>query len=487
MLATYLNKGYECGNIPAIMNENFNLLPYHYGESWLTAFVYRFFACNSLYTYSVIIQCLVLVVLLFGFLTVWEKTHTKISICLITGFIFLLFTTDMAYIYKEFISSKFLYSENRAYLFNVLKMSFLAIFFLAGIILLIEKKYHELFYSQLLIFPIFFLASPAIGGLIGGGFIMDYVKNKKIRWHYIIPFVIFFAAYLVYLGVSGVHSYSESNSSILSSVPWYKLRLLVTTPILYTILYFHLFLSVVLLCNIKRSIKQIKKFLIPIVCFYLCTIIASVVARGFHKDAVQIISAIYPTILAVLFPSVILYYWDDINKYSKAKKDMIHTMMFISLSIGIYTINYLMSRKLYPVKESRQVYEKKVASLILPEKPLKTLKVGVVSNYLKYDFTNNVVVNGGTVQTYLNAYYNDITYYHLNIQQQYSIAYETLYSINFKKSAMKEDDYRLKFVNDNHINYIIVRPDAYLPANLHDYYDLMLQDESGESFYKRKQ
>ncbi|MDR0733530.1 MAG: hypothetical protein LBF08_05680 [Dysgonamonadaceae bacterium] len=51
---------------------------------------------------------------------------------------------------------------------------------------------------------------------------------------------------------------------------------------------------------------------------------------------------------------------------------------------------------------------------------------------------------------------------------------------------MKEDDYRLQFVNDNQINYIMVRPDTYLPAHLHDYYELMARDETGEAFYKRK-
>jgi hypothetical protein len=460
---------------------NSNLLPYHYGESWLTAFVYKFFALNPLYTYSVVIQSLALVVLLFGFLTVWEKKHSKISVCLTAGLIFLLFTTDMAYIYKEFISSEFLYVENRGYLFNMLKMSFLAIFFFAGIILLIEKNYVELFYSQLLILPLFFLASPAIGGLIGGGFIADYVKNKKLRWNYIIPFVIFLTAYLGYVitGISSPYSYSTGNNDILSSVPWYKLRLLITTPISYIALYFHLFLPVVLLCNIKRIINLIKKFPIPLLCFYLCTIIASVIARGVHRDAVQIISAIYPVILAVLFPSVILYYWDNIRQFGNTKKYMVYATMFISLSIGVYTINYLMSRKLYPVKESRLGYEKKVAELILTKKPLK---IGVISDCPKYDFANNVIA----YQTYLDAYYTDVTYYQLNIQQPSCAAYETLYSAGLKKSAMKEDDYRLKFVNDNHINYIMVRPDAYLPAHLHDYYDLMVRDETGESFYKRK-
>jgi hypothetical protein len=470
------------------MTGNFNPVPYHYGESWLTAFVYRFFALNPLYTYSVIIQSFVLIVLLFGFLAVWEKKHAKISIRLAAGFIFLLFTTDMTYIYKEFISAEFLYSANRVYLLNMLKLSFLAIFFLVGIILLIEKKYGELFYSQLLIFPVFFLASPAIGGLIAGGFIMDYAKNKKIRWHYIVSFVISFAAFLIYIligmsGLQGYYSESSSSGSILSSVPWYKLRLLLTTPILYIALYFHLFLLVVLLFDTKKIIRQIKKFLIPIGCFYLCTIVASVVARGFNGIAVQIMSAVYPAILVVLLPSVILYYWDDIKQYKNTRKYMIYGMFLISLSIGVYTINYLMSRKLYPVKESRQVYEKKVATLISPE---KSLKIGIISNYPKFDFTNNVVVNYGTFQTYLDAYYDDITYYQLNIQKQYFMAYETVYSTGLKKSTVEEDDYRLKFVNENHINYIIVRPDADLPANLQDYYDLTVQDETGESFYKRK-
>jgi hypothetical protein len=392
----------------------------------------------------------------------------------------------MVYIYKKFISPGMLYTENRVYLVNMLKMSFLAIFFLFGIILLIEKNYSELFYSQLLIFPLFFLVSPAIGGLIGGGFIMDYVKNRKLRWNYIIPFTVVLIAYLVYVitGISGFPNYSESSiSGILSSIPWHKLRLLVTIPLLYIVLFFHLFLTVILLCNTKTIIKHIKRFLIPIVCFYLCVIVASVIARGFNRDASQIISVTYQAILAVLFPSIILYYWDHIKLYNNARKYATYSMVLISVLIGLYTINQLMSRKLYPVKESRRVYEKKVVDLISPE---KLLKIGVISNYPQSDFINNVVVAFGTFQTYLDAYYDNVMYYQLNIQREYSIPYETLYSIGLKETVMKEDDYRIKFINDNQINYIIVRPDTSLPANLCDYYELMAQDETGESFYKRK-
>ena len=484
ILSKYLNMGYECSNIQAIVTGNFNLTPYHYGEIWLNAFVYKLGGLNPLFTYSVIIQCIVLVIILFGFLTILEKKFSKIPIYIITGLILLLFITDMSYLYKIFISSEFLYTENRGYLFIMTKISFLAIFFLTSIVLLIEKKYCELFYSQLLIFPIFFLASPAIGGLVAGTFIMDYVQNKKLRWDYIISFAVFIIAFFIYtiIGLSGLQNYSEGSHNFLSSIPWYKLRMLVTTPILYIALYFHLFLLIRLLCNAKIIIKHIQKYLIPIICFFLCTIISSVIGRGFNHIAVQIVGGIYPTILAILLPSLILYYWDNIKGYKNIRKYSIYAVFVLFLATGAYSINYVMSRKLYPIKESRQAYEKEVVLHINPE---KSLTIGVFSNYPNFDFNNNVVVNYGTFQTYLDAYFDDITYLQLNIQKEYFIHYETLYSVGLSKSEMKEDEYRLQYIDKNDINYIIIRPDASLPDNLANYYELVAQDETGESFYKR--
>jgi hypothetical protein len=480
VLAKYLNKGYECMNIQAIITGNANLVPYHYAESWLTAFIIKIFNINPLFVYSVVTQCIVLVVILFGFLSIWEKKHTKISIFAILCIIFLLFVTDMAYIYKKFITSEYLYGANRAYIFIMLKESFLSLFFLASLLLFIEKKYCELFYSLLLILPLFFLAAPAIGGIIVGGLIMYYIKHKKIPWKYLFVSLILFTIFGIYV-LTGSSDLGNSNrSGFISSIPWYKFRLLITNFILYVAQYFHFVVLILVLCNIKILFNYLKKLWIPIFCFWICTIVASVIVRGYNGIAVQIISSVYSSILSVLIPVVVLLLWNNLKIYSKIKKYFAYALVILSFSVGIYTINTIMSRQLYPIKESRRFYERQVVSKIKDTKPLK---IGVISNYPGFDFINNIVTNYGTFQSYLDAYYNDVDYYQLNIPKEYFIEYETLYSLGLKRSNLNEDSFRENFVKKNQIDYIIVRHDAVLPDNLKTIFRLAAHDKTGELFY----
>lgn len=391
-LSRYLNKGYECMNIQAVITGNFKLSPYHYGESWITAFILKIFDLNHLYVYSVVVQCIVLTILLFGFLTVWEKTHTKLSFY-VAGFVFLLFVTDMAYIYKLFISSEYIYGENRAYIFIMLKQSFLAIFMLASVVLFMEKKYNELFYSLLLILPVFFFAVPAIGGIIAGAFIMYYIKNKKVPWSYLLSSVIFITIYGIYAIIGSVGLQDTANTDMLSSIPWYKMRLLITNLILYFVLYIHFVILILLVCSMKTVFNFVRKYWIPILSFWICTIVISVIIRGYNGIAMQFISSIFSSLLAVCIPVVLLYFWDNIKIYANVKKYAVYALTILSFAVGVYSINCIMSRQLYPIKQSRQTYEKEVVSFIKDSKPLN---IGVMTYYPKFDFTNNFVVNYGT-------------------------------------------------------------------------------------------
>lgn len=55
-----------------------------------------------------------------------------------------------------------------------------------------------------------------------------------------------------------------------------------------------------------------------------------------------------------------------------------------------------------------------------------------------------------------------------------------------ENSPLNEDDYRLQFIKEHNIDYIIIRPDASLPASLENLYDMVAKDETGERFYKKK-
>jgi len=481
-IARYLNDGYESMNVQALITGNIATNPYHYGEIWITAFIMRFFDLNPLFTYSVVTHSIVLVIILFGFLSIWEAKNKKTHIAYLIGFVFLLFVTDFAYIYKKFITSEYLYGENRAYVLNMLKQSFLALFILVCIIMATKKKKCELFFSLLLIMPIFFFSTPAICSIIGGYFIMSYIKNKKIEINYAIPFLIFVSSFICYILITNANFEQNGDSSFIRSIPWYKMRLLITNFILYGSQYIHFIIVICLICSMKMILALCKRLWIPLLCFWFGTITSSVIMRGYNSIAVQFISSVYASILAMLIPSIILYSWYRCNAYSKLKKTTIFISIFFSFAVGIYTINELMSRKLYPISDNRKEYEKSVAAQIAEN---ENINIGVFWNYPKFDFSNNFVINYGTIQSYLDAYFDNINYFQLNIAKQYYLQYETLYSKGLKNTIFNKDEYLMQFINNYNIEFIIVRPDAVLPASLAMQYVCAAQDKTGEKFYKK--
>lgn len=473
-LSQFLNRGFENTYFYTNYLSDYGPTPYHYCETWLSACIYNLFHTNALYTYTVILPVILLTILLFGYLALAKNNISLAALPFVL--VSFLFISDISIFLKDFLGD-IIYWPNRGHILIQSKMTFIAIFFLAGIFFWKEKNYLALFYSQLLLLPVSIIAVPAVCSVTGITLLLNLFKTKKIDWKYWFPF-------LAVTGLYGVYAYAGLGASVSltedSSIPWGKMRLLITNPLSYTIRY-ALWLGLLLLIDRKAVYSFLKTYKIQILTFFIVTTVTSVLLRGRNHDAVQFISAVNPAILSVLFPSVLIIWWPRVKGWEKAG-------IGILFLIGFISVDYIMRRNIYPIAAQRKAYEQEVV------RNLDWSQAGNIAVYSESSgnrYEDNLVEYYGVYGTYLDTYRNDIQYWQINIRKHIREKNTTPYMNYINHMDFIAGDETLKsmlFAQNRAIRYLLVYPDAEMEPAFLSHWKLIAEDEvSGERFFEWKE
>lgn len=399
-LSQFLNRGFENTYFYTNYISPNGPTPYHYCETWLSAGIYNLFGSNALYTYTVVLPVILLTLLLCGYLALAKNNIPLLALpFLLLSFLFI---SDLSIFLKDFLGS-IIYWPNRGHILIQSKMTFIALFFLAGILFWKEKNYLALFYSQLLLLPVSIIVVPAVCSVMGITLLLNGLKTKKINWEYWLPF-------LTVTGVYGIYAYAGLGASVSlteeASIPWEKMRLLITNPLSYTVRY-ACWIGLLLLVDWKGVYSFLKTYFVQILTFFAVTTVVSVLLRGKNHDAVQFISAVNPAVLSVLFPSAVITMWPHIKKWGKL-------WIGILFIIGFISVDYIMRRNVYPITSQRKTYEENVVRKIDWS---QAGNIAVYSENSGNRYEDNLVEYYGVYGTYLDTYCNGIQYWQINIRK----------------------------------------------------------------------
>ncbi len=472
-LSQFLNRGFENTYFYTNYISPQGPTPYHYCETWLSAFIYNAFHINALYAYTVILPVILLTLLLCGYLALADRNIPLLLLpFLLLSFLFL---SDMSIFLKDFLGD-LIYWPNRGHILIQSKMTFIALFFLAGIFFWKEKNYLALFYSQLLLLPVSIIVVPAVCSVTGITLLTNLIKTKKINPAYWLPF-------LAITGLYGLYAYAGMGASVSlteeASIPWEKMRLLITNPLSYTVRY-ALWLGLLLSIDRKAVYSFLNTYKIQILTFFTVTTVTSVLLRGKNHDAVQFISAVNPAIASVLFPSAVIALWPRIKGWGK---------VWIGLLIisGFVTVDYMMRRNIYPISAQRKAYEEKVAGKIDWE---QAGNIAVYSEGSGNRYEDNVVEYYGVYGTYLDTYRNGIQYWQVNIRKHIREKNKTPYMDYMDSIAGHGDGIpkSMLFVRKHAIRYLLVYPATEVEPGFLSHWQLIAEDKaSGERFFQLKE
>ena len=485
MLAQYLSRGFE--NLAFSKNFwlNSSHHPYHYFEIWLNALLYKTFHLNATWTYSMILPTILHTVIFWGLMSIVER-YKKINLP-ISGICFiLLFTTEISIILSRFGQSSFPYPNQYCSGLILTKVAPVSLFFLAVILLLVNKKNKEALLVALSMPIVSFVMTPVVFAVTGYLILKDSINSKNaVKREYFIPYTVTLCLFAVYTLLG--ERQGEQNLNLFQnnflSVNEMKLRLFITNPVSFVMRY--IFPTVlILLIDFKRFLKFCKRYGMEIFLFFTVSTAFNVVLRPVMADAVQFTSLAYYGIFNILFPALILYYWK--NDCASLKKTVLLFVFITGYLLNITTVISFYSNNRYLSATGRLKYEDIAVKNIQTDR----IHIGVIrSGKETVDWSNANLANQNYIHSFLDTYKNEVVYYSI-VMGTGGISEETAFSALFKEARsnnplLTQDDFRIDFIKQTGINYIFVYQGGEIPANLSGKLQLITKDAgSGECFYK---
>ena len=486
-LSQFLNQGYENTSFFAnFYGAAVPLSPYHYCETWLSAFIYRVFNLNALYTFSVLMPVFWLQLLVWGYFALLQNKRLPIALIalLILTFVFI---SDLAFQFKFLFGADYIWVIRVNNLIVWTKIIILSVYILFSAIFLLDKDYRSLFYAHLLLFPMSIAIVPAAAALIASSLCYDYYEHRVIRWNYILPFTIVLLVYACYalFGMASSISLTESNP-----IPYAKFRMLVTIPILYTVRYIPWIVLIVWLIP-QTTIKLLKRYGFMACSYLLVTVLFRVLLAGKNHDADQFVSVANTAYLSVLFPVLLVYairQATDPNHFlfKRFGKSLYVCPLYLFVALifvcSFISIHQSMGRKLFPLLPERIAYEKSVVDAV---------DFSELSNVAVYSRTSGLLIGSnmaefyGVYGTYLDVYRNGICYWQVNIRDDKE---KGLVPYAYELGGKEDNDlYRMEFIKRKQIQYMIVYGNANPSESFLKDWDLLASDvTTGERFYQLK-
>jgi hypothetical protein len=490
MLAQYLNRGFE--NLAFSKNFWVDSLhyPYHYFEIWLNALLYKVFHLNSTWTYSMILPTILHTIIFWGLMSIVER-YKKINLLTVGICFILLFTTEISIILSRFENSPFPYPNQYCSGLILTKVAPVCLFFLAVTLLLINKRNKEALLVALSMPIVSFIMTPIVFAITGYLILKDLINNKgAVKYEYLILYIVMlclFAGYIL-LGERGGQNLIYNKFPSVNEMKW---RLFITNPISFGMRYMFPIVFI-LLIDFKRFLKFCKRYVIEIFLFFTISTAFNVVLRPVMADATQFTSFAYYGIFNILFPSLILYYWKN-DRMRYLKKIALLFVFITGYLLNITTVISFFSNNRYLSNTNRLKYEETVMKNIQTGK----IHVGIIRSDTATgvwgSFINsanqNYVADHNYIVSFLEAYKNDVIYYSI-VTGRGGFSTGTAFAALFKEAQnnnplLTQDDFRIDFIKQTGINYIVVYPGGEIPANLSDKLQLISKDtDSGECFYK---
>ncbi|RHJ94193.1 hypothetical protein [Parabacteroides bouchesdurhonensis] len=481
-LSEYLKRGYENTYFTLNLTGDANVLsPYHYYEIWLSSLLSTIPGGITLFTYTVVVPVIGLTMILFGFLAVIE-IHRKIVWYIPILLLPVVLLSDLAIILHDYFPWIY-YPTRLGGIINATKQTYLAVFFMGGVLFYLEKNWRALFYSQMILLAVTTMSVPVVCGVTGSILFVYMIKNKTFLWSYTLPFVFLVFCYGLYTFICMRNG--NLPMGIDREIPWYKLRMLITIPLAQILKYFpYLFLMIFLNHRVVRSFIYENKF--AIVAFIVFPVLFSVVMRSVHPDADQFISCVYPAFFCVIIPSSILFLWTNKPIFTVMQK-IVFSIVYVSMLVVSWATNfYIMERNVLPISLERLNYEKSVIDSVVLD---RMNNVGVYSPSYVYKPSENIMSYYGAYTTYLDAVRNEIVYWQIN-KSDHNMFGRIPYEIELEKNencAFEEDDFRLAFMETKNIEYFFAWNDELPSENFLKHFDIISSDpQSGEMLFKRK-
>jgi hypothetical protein len=478
-LSQYLNLGYENGLLEYNFFKSIAPIPYHYFELWTNAIFYKIYGLNAVVFYMTSMPMIFCTLIFTALIAILEIRKKITPLYILLAFIGLLFADVIPYISEIFP----LIIKGGVTQLSYPKFLPVYLFLFASVVLYMYRQKQEAYYVLLSIPLLNIIPIFAVWGSVGVFLLIDVYKKRAVNWKYWVPFLSVVLLYFIYVLQS-----SSRASSYRESFHWGLLRLYITQPIVYLLLYVHFIVALFLLNRkyIQAFIRK-KVFLFAVVCFSALT--ASIVMRSYSGDASQFAMCSLP-ILMYVFVVVSFLLIVTGTKFTRAKKCFLFGLCGISLLISFDAYK----RDLIPWHHVYYDYEAKILSRLPSDK--KEYRIGFYidecgafgngGNYV------SGVVDGVTIPDMLDYYYNNVYHYSVNKgnkEVQYADEHTPFRDYHAKIKAespdITDDEIRISFIRENQIEYIRVFKTVSLSDEFLSHLSLLAEDTaSGQRFYK---
>jgi hypothetical protein len=477
-LSQYLNLGYENGLLEYNFSKYIAPYPYHYFELWTNAIFYKMWGLNAVVCYMIsmpMIFCTLIFIALLAILEVRKKITPKY---ILLAFIGLLIVDIIPYISEIFPVIKG--GVDRLSWPKFLPFYF---FLFTAVVLYIYRRKQEAYYVLLSIPILNTISIFAVWGAIGIFLLIDTYKKHTINWKYWLPFLSVVFLYFIYV----LQSPSRA-SSYRESFHWGLLRLYITQPIVYLLLYIHF---IVALFFLNRKYIQIfirkKSFLFFVVCFSAIT--ASILLRSYSGDASQFAMCSLPILMYV---SIVVLFLSIIRNREFTRREKIFLYCFCGISLLISFDIY--KRDFSPWRPVSYDYEANILSQLPSDKNEYRIGFYIGEGGAFGNGGNYVsgVVDAVTIPDMLDYYYNNVYHYSINKgnqKAQYSDEHTPFRDYYTKMKSefpyISSDEIRINFIKENHIEYIRVYKSASPSDEFLSHLSLIAEDiMTGQRFYK---
>jgi hypothetical protein len=478
MLAQYLNRGFENGEFSRNLWADGGLYPYHYFEIWLDAMVYEVFQLNSLWTFSLIVPVILYTIIFWGLMSVVEQYHRLNLMTAGICFIFL-FTTEISIVLSYLGQEHFPYPMQYCSGLILTKIAPISLFLLAVVLLLFNNKKHEALLVALGMPIVSFAMTPIIFTVAGCLILRDMVRDKVVKYEYLVPFLVSVCLFASYVLSGG----ATDGLSKLPSISDVKLRLFITNPVGFGLRYIFL-IALILLIDLKRFFRFCKRYFFEILMFFIVSTGFSAILRLIDANAVQFVSLSYYGIFNIIFPALILFYW-RVN-YTHCKKVLLLAVFIVGYSLNVTTVVSFFSDNQRLSSVQRLEYEQLVMDGISNE-PIRVGMIRAEDEVAEWSGYN--LVNQNLLTAFIDAYTNGNIYYSIvkgtgGLSRK--TAFSELLAIEQNNNPnLTQDEFRVDFIKLTGIGFVILYPGGVIPDNLADNLQLIAQDaDSGERFYK---
>jgi hypothetical protein len=524
-ISYFLNQGYEntFGNLNELyFKDSIVRQPYHFGELWLVTLIGKVFHETSfIYSIQFVTIPLLIVTVMAGLLSIWERFNpTSVIYFLFIGLL-LLFVgpTDNYYISSiikwmdSYTSNLFVVFENSTHLNYFLLFKNLPFYIISiGFIhLIIDREYFRAINLLMVGLPLNFGLVPGVSFAVFGLTIIYFIK-RRISQRQAILLLSFLA--MIILGMvffyfqlkpTNNHKLICANSDFILQ-PLYKfftefnwkgelLRIAfrIILPWFWLFLMYLPFLVFFVFVWINKTNKKeeypflsqqdnSRNFLIATIFILTGGVLTRPFLVGFNSP--QFVSLLLP------FVNVVIIYLlaKEFNKYPK----LIITMLVFILFCNYPKINIYVNQN--DGKRTQQMYSERYKSFVISKIENKSTPAGWIMGKEEASKTAPLLWMYSAPSLFINNY-GIHRYYNLNDPCEFinnNLKYEDgeinqlKYYLNFYNGKNLAYDIKVKkFIEDFHLEYIIIKKDVKLLD--YDYLNLTVlcvDDISGDRFCK---